>query len=89
MGDIHISFVTTVISNSPDVTEHGRSAASVISHQSSVYETAVNDVDELKQCLTDVRESIETALNKVSSTTQLMNGADVTVRVFAPKGHDI
>jgi len=49
----------------------------------------VNDVDELKQCLTDVRESIETALNKVSSTTQLMNGADVTVRVFAPKGHDI
>jgi len=36
MGDIHISFVTTVISNSPDVTEHGRSAASVISHQSSV-----------------------------------------------------
>jgi len=45
----------------------------------------VNDVDELKQCLTDVRESIETALNKVSSTTQLMNGADVTVRVFAPK----
>ena len=76
MGDSHVNFVRLYDprQSRSDRTRFGRSAA-------ATEQTEVN-VDERKQRLIDV--SWMDWVNP-SSTTQLMNGANATVRVFAPK----